>query len=247
MFCHNLSIYSKKTFASNLEPTYHFFCQSCNNNLENLEDVEHCPNCEAEINLNSTSGKNYFMSIPISSQVNQILSNHIEDLLSTEVTLNRSTDYIFDIFDGELYKNIVKNFNGRRLITLTFNTDGVKIFKSIRKGSFWPLQFVINELDPSVRYKPENIVVCGFWFGGNPIMELFFKPFVQEIIAINKTGLTLQISDQKFTILPLIATLDTVAKDKLQNKTQFNGYSSCSYCLHPGTLIRNQIRYFIFI
>lgn len=108
------------------------------------------------------------------------------------------------------------------------NTDGVKIFKSVRKGNFQPLKFVINELNPSVRLKSENIVVCGFWFGTSPIIEIFFNPFVKEITFINKTGVQLQISDEKILIIPLLATLDTVAKDKLQNKTQFNGYNGCS-------------------
>lgn len=41
-------------------------------------------------------------------------------------------------------------------------------------------------------------------------------------------------------------TVDTVCKDHVQKKKQFNGYSACSYCYHPGTLIDGKfVRYTI--
>jgi hypothetical protein len=85
-------------------------------------------------------------------------------------------------------------------VTLTLNTDGVKVFKSSKKGSLWPIQFVNNELDASVRYKPENIILCGLWFGGDPPMELFFKPLIEELIVFSKRYPLVEINNEKIFV-----------------------------------------------
>lgn len=235
----------KKSFPTNMKPQYNYFCQSCSMSVENL-DIENCLNCRSKLNLDSSRGNNFFISLPVVAQVKQILRNNKKNLLPQSIIQNRPLGKISDVFDGNLYKNLVKISSGRNLITLTFNTDGVKVFKSTKKGSFWPLQFIINELDPVVRYKSENIVVCGFWFGSDPIVELFLKPFIEELASVQMQTLTITDDDFKFDFIlfALLCTLDTVAKDKLQKKKQFNGYLGCSYCLHPGTrVIGHQIRY----
>lgn len=47
-------------------------------------------------------------------------------------------------------------------LTFTFNTDGSPLFKS-SKSSVWPIQFVINELLPSLRF--QHCMLSGLWFG----------------------------------------------------------------------------------
>lgn len=236
----------RKAFPTTIKPKYHFFCQSCSLYIENVQWVT-CPNCNVQLNLDSSKNNNFFISLPIVSQIKEILKTNFEHILPQSHTQNKSSDYVSDIFDGVLYKSLKQNIDIYSLITLTINTDGVKIFKSTKKGSFWPLQFVINELDPKIRYKPENIIVCGFWFGSDPIMELFLKPFIDEIVSTSEKeflSVTTGNGAFKFNISALIFTLDTIAKDKLQKKKQFNGYMGCSYCLHPGILVsNNQIRY----
>lgn len=235
----------RKAFPTTMKPKYHFYCQSCSLFIENLQCIT-CPNCDTHLNFDSSKNNNFFISLPIVPQIKEILKTNIEHILPQSSTQNRPPDFISDIFDGELYKNLNQNTDSHNLITLTINTDGVKIFKSAKKGSFWPLQFVINELDPKVRFRSENIIVCGFWFGSDPIMEVFLKPFIDEIVSTSRNILSLpfETGDFKFTLSAIILTLDTIAKDKLQKKKQFNGYMGCSYCLHPGCLVSgHQVRY----
>ena len=57
------------------------------------------------------------------------------------------------ITDGEEYrKHVATGFLANpNNISLSFNTDGVAVFRSSKKGEFWPLYFVINELRPRIR------------------------------------------------------------------------------------------------
>lgn len=62
--------------------------------------------------------------------------------------------YICDIYDGEAYQShmVADGFLVNPLnISLTMNTDGVRVFKS-SNISFWPVYFTINELAPQLRY-----------------------------------------------------------------------------------------------
>jgi hypothetical protein len=80
----------------------------------------------------------------------------------------------------------------------------------------------------------ENIILTGLWFGGDPPMEVFLKPFIMELRKSNQTEISIGSDKFQTIIQPLIFTVDTIAKDCLQKKIQFNGYNGCSYCDHPG-------------
>lgn len=60
---------------------------------------------------------------------------------------------ISDITDGvEYQKHVASGFLANpNNISLSFNTDGVAVFRSSKKGELWPLYFVINELPPRIR------------------------------------------------------------------------------------------------
>lgn len=120
-------------------------------------------------------------------------------------------------------------------------------FKSCKDKSVWPIQFVINEIESEYRYKRENTFCAAISFGRTPKMQMFFKPFIQEIERINRSGgltLKLQNGEKQFIkIFPMIFTADTPARADVLMKSYFNGYNGCSYCLHSGTLVNKQIRY----
>ena len=52
-----------------------------------------------------------------------------------------------DICVGVLYKELISNHSHtlESFVTLTFNTDGIPVFKS-SKYAFWPMFLVVNEL-----------------------------------------------------------------------------------------------------
>lgn len=58
-----------------------------------------------------------------------------------------------DVCGGALYKELVSNHSHtlRSFVTLTFNTDGIPVFKS-SKYAFWPMFLVVNELPYKMRF-----------------------------------------------------------------------------------------------
>lgn len=70
-------------------------------------------------------------------------------------TENRSSN-ILDIRDSNLYKKFKKDCSD--ILTLNYYTDGAPRFKS-SKQSFWPQQFIINELPLEERFK--HIILDG--------------------------------------------------------------------------------------
>lgn len=99
----------------------------------------------------------------------------------------------------------------------------------------------INEFSLDVRYKLKNVVIGGFWFGAEPVMNVFFRPFMKELkslyndaINVCKNGIMVT-----YKILPLFCSLDIIAKKHVQNFKQFNGKFGCGYCLHPGEIFSN--------
>lgn len=230
----------RKLFPSSIKPQYHFYCSTCNfyfdPTISKTDPSNVCEVCGLENSFNSKKSTNYFITLPLMPQLKNILKS--KSLMTESSTVHT------DIQDSLLYKAVKVN-HSNKLITLTFNTDGVSIFKSSRNSSFWPVQMVINDLDPKIRFQTENIIVCGFWFGSTPNMDMFLKPFINEINKINRIGVDIKIMStiQKFDIFPMLCSLDTIAKDVVQCKKQFNGYCGCSYCLHPGTKVLKQIRY----
>jgi hypothetical protein len=225
----------KKVFPPKLKPTINFFCKNCNlildqDNLRKLK-TETCPTigCDERINLSTSNGSNFFITFSVKSQVKDLIEINKNFAFQES---NSDSNTIKDVCDSSLYKELPRSTHKK--VTLTVNTDGVKVFESKKKGSLWPLQLIVNELAPKVRFLRENIILAGLWFGGDPPMEVFLKPFIMELRKSNQSEVS--IGGEKFQtiIQPLIFTVDTIAKDCIQKKIQFNGYNGCSYCDHPG-------------
>jgi hypothetical protein len=232
----------KKVFQPDNQPILHYFCIKCNVLAENNDKKNNCKNCNEKINLNSSKNKNFFITLPILPQIKLILKNNFDSLILNN--LPNENNLIRDLLDASMYKNLLLNFANEHILTLTMNTDGVSVFNSTKSGSFWPIQCIINELQPSKRFLQQNIIVVGFWFGRKPAMEIFFKPLLSELTNLINNSFNFIINDINYmfkVILP-ICTLDTLGKDQLQNKIPFNGKFGCSYCLHPGVnLARNDL------
>jgi Transposase family tnp2 len=233
----------KKLFPPAIQPNFHFFCTECYLNLDDYDEsvTTICPKCSSNVSYETGKGKNFFITFNIEYQIKEILKKNQKNILFKKN--NNGNTLITDVKDGKLYDNYQLL---SKPITLTINTDGVKVFDSTKSGSLWPIHFVINELAPAIRFKPENLLVSGLWFGSDPKMELFFKPLVQELVELSKKNTKIQINNEiiDVQIRAVLLTADCPAKDKIMKKKQFNGYFGCPYCLHPGKLETNrQIRY----
>lgn len=226
-------------------PAYqmHIYCIECQKYLggkESFGDAEQalCSICNEMRSVKTKYNKNFFITMPIDKQITSTLERAMK---KNQINWSRQLhDDINDICDGELYKNLIKEMNGKKFISLCISTDGVVLVKSSKKKSLWPIQFIINEIHPKFRFKRENIICAAFSFGDTPNMSMFFKQFVEDVNEINRNGgLEIKINGctERILVIPLLVTMDSVAKCHVAGITQFNGHYGCPYCHHRGTII----------
>lgn len=169
---------------------------------------------------------NFFVYIPLLQQIIKTICHKIESIIQPEP----QNGNIRDNYDGEFFKKWQNNLQFNKfLLPLTFNTDGVQVFKS-NKLSLWPLQVYQDYLPPNRRYLPENILVIGLWYGRPSEMDFFefMRPMVEELNLL-RNGIDIEIGD-KYKCFPYIRciTVDMPAKAKIQGILQGNGKESCT-------------------
>jgi Transposase family tnp2 len=167
-------------------PIFHYYCKKCMRYLgEKKNLIEEfkgskiiCENCNYCFSLKKKNQGTFFVQLPLKQQLQNIIDKHKECFSSTDD--DNTFDEINDLTSGSIYKSLKQKY--KNLITLTFNTDGVKIYKSKRKSSMWPILMIINELPKSERFKRENMILTGMWYGTDPDFKMYLKPFVDEIL-----------------------------------------------------------------
>lgn len=230
----------QKFFGSNEQAIFHFYCQNCNlyiDTLTNLKQENHldkCLNCQHEFSLKKMNNGHFFIQLPLRDQIYNKIVKHPEILdFGQTPELNNS---IRDYYDGALYKDLRQKIGSCKLVTLTMNTDGVRVFKSTAKSSLWPIQMFINEFPATKRFKLGNIILNGVWFGKNPDVSLYLKHLINELNELDEDKIQVNIANKRHdvTVRAFLMTADTVARCKLMKMKQFNGKFGCTYCLHPG-------------
>lgn len=134
----------KKVFGDNDQAIFHFYCKNCGLYLDTLDNLKKqcvenesgesnisCTNCQHKFTLNRMNEGHFFIEIPVRHQIlNKIVKNPEILNYNTDASPDNS---IRDIFDGRLYQSLKQKIGGGKLITLTINTDGVRIFKSKKR------------------------------------------------------------------------------------------------------------------
>ena len=220
---------------------YHHYCRLCSEYLgisqsqKCTQETLSCVSCSSSITIrDSLQQGHYFITVPLKDQLKDILENHgMHDLCFRANSGNRHV--IKDICDGALYQTL-KSSSEEAFLSLTFNCDGVPVFKS-SKFSIWPILCCVNEIPPETRNK--HVLLCALWFGSSkPDMSCFFKPFVKECTNLSQVGFEWQHPTDKswrcVKVHPLCCVCDAVARPLVQNFKQFNGEHGCGVCLHPG-------------
>lgn len=136
----------KKCFGLDQRAVFHFYCGECMvyidtyDKLKALQDekdkkgdkkCETCAVCGKDYSLKKMNKGHFFIELPLREQIEKKLSENVDIL--TYNTKSNSAD-ITDFFDGELYKSLRAKVGSGPLVTLTLNTDGVKVFKYKKKG-----------------------------------------------------------------------------------------------------------------
>ena len=223
---------------------YHHYCNNCFFKVLD-HSLQNCLKCEYDLLVNG-GNKGYFIEFPI---INQMISFFkrvgFYEILQYRFKRNkRSTDNIEDIYDGLIYEKHFKNYGflaNPDNISFLWNTDGVPLFKS-SKISIWPIFLIINELEPSLRFKSENIIFAGIWYSSKkPEAALFLEPLYKELkllkekIKVNIPAANRDDYSSKLIKAILIAaTFDLPARCLISGTLQFNGKYGCIKCLQQG-------------
>lgn len=120
-----------------------YFCQACEAVVPNPGQKNFsCPHCTTE-----NSGKNFFVTLDLKKQIEVMLSDKaVSKGLMDSLKSRQSGTHdgiVKDNNDGRLYREQMSDSSWCD-ISLTFNADGEKVFKS-NKASKWPVQCVVNE------------------------------------------------------------------------------------------------------
>lgn len=236
----------KKLFQFGRKPVFHFFCPKCIIYL-GIEDSFSsgsvvCPteDCDWEASVSSHNDGNFFLTLSIKDQLIDTLNKPGLKFVSR----NRLDGVVSDVMDGEEYRSLFQPGGSlsqhEHPLTLTINTDGSPVFKS-GPNSLWPVHFYINEIDPSQRFSPDNIMLAGLWFSKTDAkLKMFMEPIVAELKELQKSGVVWRQpcgSLIESPVFVICCVCDSVARPKMQSHQQFNGHFGCSFCLHPNSSI----------
>ena len=169
--------------------------------VENLcpppaEKVHHyCKNCLLYIGLESgncplcASECHKFYQLLLSTQLRNWFEEHdladIIDSYAERIQAEGDGSYR-DVVDGAEYKRA--KLPGKYDLTLLGHTDGLSVSKS-SNASMWPLEFVILEVPPFVRFN--FVLISGIWVDdSHPLMNTFLKPCVEELRELYHNGFT---------------------------------------------------------
>ena len=128
-------------------------------------------------------------------------------------------------------------------VSLTWNTDGVPLFKS-SSFSLWPLYFIVNELPYKKRIRRENMIFAGLWFGTNKSQMLtFFLPFYEGLSKLETEGVNVTIPGETVCsfnskVIVIYGRCDLPAKCMVCNTVQYNGFYGYCKCKNPGRTVK---------
>lgn len=212
---------------------YFYKCEKCDCLFKHEKTSRrvYCSNCEEMISK-------YFVYIPLRSQIESEVHKHFDTIIAHS---NReSTSTIRDVQDGKVFKKLQKKYCDSKILSLSFNTDGVQIFKSI--NSLWVILLYQNYLPPSIRYLTENILLVGLHYGPDkPNMPDFCYPLFKEMDDLQQTKIECIRQNTHHTFLPKISSVlcDLPARVMVTNFLSYNGKCCCIFCLDKGESIKN--------
>lgn len=174
----NTSLYYFRKILSGFEKPflYHYFCGFCFKGVQNKNSK--CNNNDIiHPKKSKKQGVDYFIEIPIIWQLQKLFERKDLFNLVTTYRFHRKESFAGDIYDGKIYQKHKEFFSNPHNFSLMWYSDGVPVYKSTKK-SLWPIYFVINELPPDERFKLENMLIGGFWFGSKVQPNLLLKPMM---------------------------------------------------------------------
>lgn len=219
------------------------------------EKKHECPVCgKPRYKPNSTEPQSYFAYLPIIPRLRAMVANPRlakEMRYRSQFEDERQEGIMQDIFDGELYKSLLKkfitigdktlpfyHFADPRDIALGLSTDGVAVFKK-RSKTCWPILLFDYNLPPEIRFQKDNIIPAGVIPGPKkPVdMDSFLYPLVQELVQLEIgttafDGLSKTVFLLRAHLIVVLGDIPAVAL--LMRMKGHNGFSPCRLCKIVG-------------
>lgn len=85
----------------------------------------------------------------------------INNILTYKSKFQSNCDTYRDTMDGDLYRSI-DGLRDSSNLSIQFNVDGIPLYRK-SKYDIWPIQVIINELEPLERKKKYNDVCIVVW------------------------------------------------------------------------------------
>lgn len=224
----------------------HYVCEKCESEMEAQGLSAHCPMCQHTDRIQTLKDRGlFFVILNMEKQLSFLLEKTKADLHENLNKLQQPDEQITDVTSAECYKRLRKARNlSKDDLTLLINTDGSPVWKS-SKTSIWPLQFIVNELPPKVRFK--HPILAGLWFGKkHPNMQLFLHTFVKELNGMKAIKWNHEAHTHVSKVAVLGCSVDAPARAATLNMVNFNGYFGCPWCLIPGEHTEGSMRYIIY-
>lgn len=255
----NLSTYQMSKYFSSQEENIqrYFCCEGCAQKVISTTKVGQkvlnqtitCEKCKQKNKITALSPYN-FTSVNLIYQMKKLLCNEkiVNDIFkSMEKAKNPPAAANAIVYrntqDGSIAKKIAgyDERNNTFYITLNFNTDGAPLTKS-GKRHFWPLQIIINDLSPSLRFN--YVLLTGILIvpkePDSDLLNLFIsQTFLERLKELNNESIILTKNQNKITLKfkLLSCVVDAIARRIVQNKIQFNGFDGCSWCYEKGVYL----------
>ncbi|CAG8682702.1 46280_t:CDS:10 [Gigaspora margarita] len=141
-----------------------------------------------------------------------------------------------DIFDGQLYKQLLENdfIKDERDLILTASLDGYQIFQQQRDDN-WVIMFINNNIPLEDRVKRENLLIAAIIPGPNcpKNFNSFMRPIIDELKKLEDGIICWDGWKQERFILRAFVPIwcgNIPANSKLMCVTGHNGYMGCRFC-----------------
>ncbi|SAM00074.1 hypothetical protein [Absidia glauca] len=243
------SAYKSKKSMKAANPVHFERHASCKNGcmmFQDDDDLQICRYCaEPRPRVSRSSGiSESYVSV---ASISDIVASKLYHPLTLSQLLHRSTrqtevDKMTDIFDGAVYKDMVKRgcFDSPYDVAITLGIDG---FSPFNKGLFQAIivNMIIMNTDPKDRYKKHNMSQIMMTPGYNKPkdLEFFLSPMYQELDHLSRIGIKIKTVDQeiitaKVHLMAFIGDIPAVADlVKHRGHTSYNG---CRMCLVRGVV-----------
>lgn len=134
---------------------------------------------------------------------------------------------------GKMYlefENEVKA-EGCKLLTLSFNVDGLPLFKS-SQTQFWAIACCVHEFVDSQPF------LVGLYCGPRKpeSAEDFLRPLIDELKSL--TSVILECDNERYRVKVLSFICDTPARCFIKGAKIFHAYYGCEYCIQKGERLK---------